>query len=218
MSDLKVFIDESGDLGWKFDQPYNRGGSSRFLVISALFVAPENLKTIERIIKKLYWFTKKDFSQEELKGSDLSKKLKTYFSRESFKKKKAFQAKAIVIDKHHVYENLRKDPNVLYNYACKLAFIDTICEAQDPLVYADRKTQKTNAQYTFGDYFKSEYYSRHHGKNHIEVHIANSMEHLGLQFADIIAHLLFRYFQLEEKHFYAELTQFVEVKQLFFRS
>ena len=33
---VSVYLDESGDLGWKFDAPYRCGGSSRYLTISAI--------------------------------------------------------------------------------------------------------------------------------------------------------------------------------------
>lgn len=36
--DITVYLDESGDLGWKFDAPYRSGGSSRYLTIAAIAV------------------------------------------------------------------------------------------------------------------------------------------------------------------------------------
>ena len=34
-----IYLDESGDLGWKFDADFKRGGSSRYLTIAAAVIA-----------------------------------------------------------------------------------------------------------------------------------------------------------------------------------
>ena len=49
-----VYLDESGDLGWKFDAPYRRGGSSRFLTISALCVLADKKHLPKRVVRNLY--------------------------------------------------------------------------------------------------------------------------------------------------------------------
>ncbi|WMN84132.1 DUF3800 domain-containing protein [Vibrio parahaemolyticus] len=41
MTSTNIYLDESGDLGWTFDSPYRRGGSSRYLTIASLIVSPE---------------------------------------------------------------------------------------------------------------------------------------------------------------------------------
>jgi hypothetical protein len=33
---MKVFIDESGDLGWTLDKPNRNGGSSRFITLTGI--------------------------------------------------------------------------------------------------------------------------------------------------------------------------------------
>jgi len=35
---MNVYVDESGDLGWEFAQPFRQGGSSRYLTIASLLV------------------------------------------------------------------------------------------------------------------------------------------------------------------------------------
>ncbi|OGT45357.1 MAG: hypothetical protein A3E82_06525 [Gammaproteobacteria bacterium RIFCSPHIGHO2_12_FULL_38_11] len=53
-TDVTVYLDESGDLGWKFDKPYRQGGSSRYLTISAVLVPKHKNHFPGRVIKRLY--------------------------------------------------------------------------------------------------------------------------------------------------------------------
>jgi hypothetical protein len=48
---VAIYLDESGDLGWKFDGPYLGGGSSRYLTITALCVPPG--KDVDRAIRRM---------------------------------------------------------------------------------------------------------------------------------------------------------------------
>jgi len=35
---MKIYIDESGDLGWKLDKPNRNGGSSKFITITGILI------------------------------------------------------------------------------------------------------------------------------------------------------------------------------------
>jgi hypothetical protein len=35
---MNLYLDESGDLGWTLDKPYQAGGSSRYLTIATLII------------------------------------------------------------------------------------------------------------------------------------------------------------------------------------
>jgi hypothetical protein len=50
---MNLYLDESGDLGWKFDKPYRDGGSSRYLTIATLII-PQNLSHLPKRIIKSY--------------------------------------------------------------------------------------------------------------------------------------------------------------------
>ena len=51
---VKAYIDESGDLGFKFSAPYNHGGSSRYLTISYLIFPENKIHLPKRIAKDIY--------------------------------------------------------------------------------------------------------------------------------------------------------------------
>lgn len=61
---ISVYLDESGDLGWKFDHPYRNGGSSRYLTIAAILIHPDKRKHLKRVMKRLYVKTKTPPEQE----------------------------------------------------------------------------------------------------------------------------------------------------------
>ena len=59
-----IYLDESGDLGWKFDAPYRDGGSSRYITIAALIVPEESvhdpMRGMRRLYNKFKWPTSKE--------------------------------------------------------------------------------------------------------------------------------------------------------------
>ena len=82
--DMNVYLDESGDLGFIFDKPYRKGGSSRYLTIAFLAI-PKNLSFLtKRIVKDLYK-RRKQPSSKELKGSQLTLDDKVFFSKKVVK-------------------------------------------------------------------------------------------------------------------------------------
>ncbi|MBF4102116.1 DUF3800 domain-containing protein [Gallibacterium anatis] len=50
---ISVYLDESGDLGWKFDAPYRQGGSSRYLTIAAIVINHDKRHILKRLMKDL---------------------------------------------------------------------------------------------------------------------------------------------------------------------
>jgi len=49
-----VYYDESGDLGWKLNHPYRKGGSSQFFVIAYIILPTDKNKHINRFFKKFH--------------------------------------------------------------------------------------------------------------------------------------------------------------------
>jgi len=74
-----IYLDESGDLGWKFDAPYRRGGFSRYLTIASLVVSSNKKHLPKRLIKKLY--TKFNWATNiEKKWSEMSVVERVWFA------------------------------------------------------------------------------------------------------------------------------------------
>lgn len=66
-----IYLDESGDLGFTLDKPYQKGGSSRMLTLSALCVPEHKIKYIQRIVRAIYQKRKRPL-KNELKSVDLN--------------------------------------------------------------------------------------------------------------------------------------------------
>ena len=70
-----IFLDESGDLGWKFDAPNGAGGSSRYLTIAAICVPPTKVHLLDRLLRAMYvkykWAPGKERKFVQLKPSQL---------------------------------------------------------------------------------------------------------------------------------------------------
>ncbi|MDT1780317.1 hypothetical protein NLX66_014025 [Acinetobacter baumannii] len=47
-------MDESGDLGWNMEKPYQKGGSSRMLTLAAICLPENKVKYVQRIVRALY--------------------------------------------------------------------------------------------------------------------------------------------------------------------
>jgi len=50
----KLYLDESGDLGWKFHLPNRQGGSSRYLTIAYIIIPLGLEKKCSRFVKSIY--------------------------------------------------------------------------------------------------------------------------------------------------------------------
>ncbi len=74
---MQVYLDESGDMGWSFANPYRGGGSSRFLCLAIMFLPKAHRKLPKRIIADMY--TKYGWGSEK-KGSAASTAQKMEFA------------------------------------------------------------------------------------------------------------------------------------------
>jgi hypothetical protein len=74
---VQVYLDESGDMGWAFSQPYRAGGSSRFLCLAIMFLPKADRKRPKRIITGMY---KKFGWVSEKKASSASARQKMEFA------------------------------------------------------------------------------------------------------------------------------------------
>ena len=53
-----AYLDESGDLGWKLNQPYLHGGSSRFFVIAIAIGLNNSFRRFGKVVDKLHQLQK----------------------------------------------------------------------------------------------------------------------------------------------------------------
>lgn len=76
------YLDESGDLGWSFDKPYGRGGSSRYLVIAAMSLPVADMHRPERAMKDLFKASRWDHRKEK-KWTEAPAPARRHFARKA---------------------------------------------------------------------------------------------------------------------------------------
>lgn len=154
---MNVYLDESGDLGWRLDKPYRHGGSSKFMTIAFVACPPEKKHLLGRIVVDVYRRTKCD-PKTELKGSSLSIEDKCFFA-EKVRKLVSMNPDiiigAITVNKSKVLAHIRNDANKLYNYMIRLAVLPAI--KREPIVnlIRDNKTVKVKSGNSLIDYLQT---------------------------------------------------------------
>lgn len=154
---MNVYLDESGDLGWKLDKPYRHGGSSKFMTIAYVACLAEKKHLLRRIVVDVYNHTKTD-PKTELKGSSLTVQEKCFFA-EKVRKLVSMNPDIVIgsitVNKSKVQTHIREDANKLYNYMIKLAVLPAI--KREPLVnlIRDNKTVKVKSGNSLIDYLQT---------------------------------------------------------------
>ena len=184
----KIWIDESGDCGFKFDR-----GSSKFLVIVAVYLTDGN--RIEEIINQL----KLDLN--------LSKEYELKFSRCKDKFRKEFfnlirelpiKYKAIVVDKKKLSPpDLRFQPQQLYCELVRRLLYDNSPPLERAILVLDEATAKIHYR-EFNRVLK-----KYLSKNIIsKIRQKRSKNNTMIQIADMIAGSIFRKYEKGNEQYY----------------
>lgn len=118
MSNALVFLDESGDLGWIFDQPYRAGGSSRFFTIAAAFGVNNDHRKIGKVIEKIR-HQRNWTSKNEKKWKNISQEAKIEFAQRAaglLKNNHNIRALAAFIRKDRIPIHMHGHHHLLYSW------------------------------------------------------------------------------------------------------
>jgi len=208
-----IFLDESGDLGFKSSKT-----SSKHFVISILFI--KNKKPLEKIAKKVHSMLRKKVKR--LSGGVLHcykekpvtrKRLLQYVSKQDCR------IMTIWLNKSKVYTKLKNEKHVLYNYVVNI-LLDRIMtrkylSSRKPivLVASKRETSKfLNAN--FKEYLESQIKQNHGAEFSVE--IKTPSEEKSLQVIDFIAWSMFRRYEKKDSEYFNIFKQkVVEERGLF---
>ena len=138
-------MDESGDMGWKFDAPYRKGGSSRFLTIAFIICPSTKSHKLDRIVRKIYEKRGVHFKDTEVKGSSLTIEEKESIARltvDMLEKNTDFSLVSITADKRNVADHIRRDPNKLYNHMIQMALLKHVAQYDEVNLIRDNRTVK----------------------------------------------------------------------------
>jgi hypothetical protein len=153
-----VYVDEAGDLGWKFNAPLGKGGSSRYLTISAVFTPEKKSDLPRRFVRTLY--QKFGWSQSvEHKWCSMDvdqKSLCAVEMRELCESNPDIFLHAIVVKKQNVMSHIRSDSNELYNYMIRLALLERMSKHDAVMMIPDPRSVKMKSSNSLRDYLQTE--------------------------------------------------------------
>lgn len=213
-----IYLDESGDLGWNFTDPYRTGGSSRYLTISAL-ITPDNKTHIPgRVIRDLYsdrnWNTAK-----EKKWSDMSGGARNDFATRVIKlcaQHPDISFHSIVVDKQRVKLALREDANLLYNYMIKSFLIGEMRKHDQVTLIPDPRTIKIQSGNSLHDYLQINLWYVENVETRLITKPQDSKTSLGLQFADMLAGATRHHFEDGNSTYWQAIKPHVALTKLYF--
>lgn len=219
MSDIQIFLDESGDLGWHFDKPYREGGSSRFLTIASLVVTPDKRHLPKRLIKKLY--TKYGWKPSlEKKWADMRQAERIEFAHRAAdllaRNKTDMRYMAITVRKENVQGHIRKDPNKLYNYMIGCSLLNEMARHDLVTFMPDPRSVKVASGNSMHDYLAMKLWFDKQVTTQLNTLPADSATNTNVQFSDMLSGVVQGYFEDHNSVPWQILRDSISYKTLFF--
>jgi len=212
------YIDESGDLGWSFDLPYGRGGSSRFLVITAVGVPQGKEHFLERAMKDLFKASRWN-PRHEKKWIDAPLKARTHFTHKAVslvQKHNDIEFHAIVVDKRRVAKHLRDDGNKLYNYMLKLLLIDDMAKRPSAMLMPDARSMKVQSGNSMHDYLSIWLGYELGAPTRLQTTPTESTHCKQLQFVDMLSGTIHAHYEFGKSEWHREIEPHLRQRTLFF--
>lgn len=213
-----IYLDESGDLGWKFDKPYRYGGSSRYLTITSLITPKDKRDLPKRIIRKMYkkfkWNTK-----DEKKWSQMSIEERDYFSERA----KALREKypdiryfSMTVKKENVQPHIRDDGNKLYNYMINLLLLEEMSHFENVEFFPDPRSVKVESGNSMHDYLQTQLWFEKGASTILTTIPAESSSNLNVQFSDMLSGVVQGHFEDGNSSPWGILASSTNVRRLYF--
>lgn len=193
----KVFLDESGDLGFKFDAPYRAGGSSRYLTIGYLIVPDASSHIPKRLVKDVYNKLKL-VRGTEVKGATLDNEQKKAISKltvNMLNKNPEFVLGAITVQKEKVFSHITKDPNILYNYLIRRSILYKIDKSPQARIIRDNRSVKVVNGKSCIDYLQTTLWFDHGSETQLYDHPTQSHTSLNIIFIDWITNIIWSHYE-----------------------
>lgn len=215
---LYVYADESGDLGWSFNEPYGKRGSSRYLTICAICVPEEKIYRVDRVVRGTYlaagWKT-----TQERKWIDARDKSRIHFVNEAAKlaaEHSDISYHAIVVYKPNVQKHIREDPNKLYNFMLKLLLLKEMAKHPRVCLVPDGRSIKVASGNSMHDYLQTCLWLHEEAPTILETTYRDSAHCKGLQFADFMAGAVNACFETGKRDYLNAPGLNIDVKKLYF--
>jgi len=211
-----IYLDESGDLGFKFDKK----GTSKYFIITLLILRHSTdvkiiAKGVSRTIKNKIRKNKKYKEPTcELKGSKTSLAVKKYFYKQI--QKVSFEIYAVILNKERVYEPLRMRKPKLYNFIAK--FILEKCKLSDApcgIEIVVDKSKGPEQQKDFNQYLTYELQVQIPSNIPLRIYHNPSYENKGLQAADMFCWGIARKWEQKDLAWYNCFKEKIKMEELY---
>lgn len=216
---MTILLDESGDLGWKFTAPYNNGGSSRFLTIAYVIIPNNKKNLLHRQISKTYQKNKWNFSVEH-KGARLTNAERLYFLtrvQAMINTNPDIQIGAITTRKDRVFEHIKRDSNLLYNYMTKLAIISKVKQCNGNIEFIrDERSIKVASGNSLIEYLQTTLWFDENSKAIIIDKPTKSHQDFCILFVDWICNCIWNKYEYSVNDYYDLITPYLKEEKLFF--
>jgi hypothetical protein len=215
---MNIYLDESGDLGWVFDKPFQHGGSSRYLTIAAVIIPKSLSHCPKRIVKKVY-SKRKQSTAIEIKGKDLSKEELIVFAQRVVRllqRQPSIKISAITVKKENVQPHIQSDPNKLYNYMVNFALLDKIKKFSIVDFIPDPRSIKVKSQNSLVDYLQTKLWFEYNSATVIRYMPTESHLNINLQFTDFVSYIIWRRYEYNKSDAFNILKSHTILKDLFF--
>ncbi len=184
---IKVFVDESGDLGTK----------ERFFVIA--LIVPRNSKRIQNIIKHHCLI----YGHAESKASALSFQMKQDIL-QKLCSSDDHEISYIAVDKEHISsQKLFANKNLLYSYIFQLLIGPIIRRADDDMeILLDSHDTRIESAHSLADHIKINAYTEWNFSRNLSIRYVDSKSSKQVQMADLIANAIYSYYAYGKDTFY----------------
>ncbi len=123
----------------------------------------------------------------------------------------------IVVNKDRVRHELRRDTNILYNYACGLILTPLTQMLKHATLHLDCRTIKVASGNSLPDYLRIKLWYELNSSVSVRFRHMDSRECLGIQAADAVANAVFRKYEYADPAAFGHLVRLLgETKELFF--
>ena len=213
-----IYQDESGDLGWTFDKPNRKGGSSRYLSIAFVCVPDAKKQQLWRLVKRIYEKYKLN-PKVEKKGSSFNDEHAAYIANritDLVHKHNDIRICAITIKKENVFEHIRTDENILYNYALVLKIAPVIKDLAEVKIIPDKRTIKVRSGNSCAEYLRTKLWLEMNSTTQLDYIPTESSKLPQLWFIDWVANFVWRKYEDGRGDAYQALQSILDESQLFF--
>ncbi len=188
MTRCTIYLDESGDLGFKFDAPYRAGGSSRHLTLGAVICSDDANKHIKRFITKFYE-ARGVAAGHELKWVELLPADRMDFATRAVQLSNlhaTISYAAITAYKPQVLDHIRTDPNKLYNYMTGLLLLPVMRRFDEVSLVSDARSVKVKSGNSIHDYLQTKLWFDEGVATRLTSHPMDSVNCRPLHFTDYL--------------------------------